>query len=140
MNDKLNIYFQIGQRMREEREAKSLTQADFAKIGGRNRISQASYESGKKTPNLEYLIELSRAGIDIGYILTGIRQDGSLGHDHEVLLSYFDQMSSPYRTTLLETAKALARMPQPAKSIEDVSPGETLHSPSLAYKPEPRDV
>ncbi len=122
--------------MREEREAKSLTQADFAKIGGRNRISQATYESGKKTPNLEYLIELSTAGIDIGYILTGIRQDGSLGHDHEVLLAYFDQMHPSQRAAFLQIAEGLARLPQPAKSIDEVMPTTTLHSPRLGYRAE----
>lgn len=111
MNDILNINLLIGQRMREEREAMSLTQADFARIGGRNRISQATYESGKNTPNLEYLISLSRAGVDIGYILTGVRQNGSLGPEKDQLIAYFDQMQPSQRTVILQIAESLARLP-----------------------------
>lgn len=130
----------VGARLRSERVALGLNQDAFGEIGNVTRNSQSQYEKGDSPFNVEYLMRLASAGVDVGYIITGVRHDGSLGADQEALLAAFDRLHSTQRPVLLQVAEGLAALPHPVKPIEDIPLGETLHSPSLAYKPEPRDV
>jgi len=140
MTKKTVILIDVGARLRAERVSLGLNQEAFGEIGNVTRNSQSQYEKGDSPFNIEYLMRLAAAGVDIGYVVTGIRQDGSLGADQEALLAVFDRLHSTQRPILLQVAEGLAALPHPVKSNEDISLGETLHSPSLAYKPEPRDV
>lgn len=48
-------------------------QTDFASLGGVNRSSQAEYEGGKRPFSASYLLGLSAAGVDVNYVMTGVR-------------------------------------------------------------------
>jgi transcriptional regulator with XRE-family HTH domain len=61
----------IGQRLKECRLGRGISQTTLAKIGGVNKGSQISYERGKRKPNSEYLQRLGEAGFDIQYLLMG---------------------------------------------------------------------
>ena len=61
-----------GERIKEERQRLKLTQADFAKLGGVSRQSQANYETEEREPGAAYLINLY-GQIDVPYILSGRR-------------------------------------------------------------------
>ena len=63
----------IGERLRAERERLGLSQASFAALGGQGMRSQGRYESGERFPDAEYLSQISEAGVDLMYILTGER-------------------------------------------------------------------
>ena len=63
-----------GARLREERERLGLSQAELAMNLGQSRDSQGRYESGKRSPDWEYLDSLSGLGADVLYILTGERR------------------------------------------------------------------
>lgn len=62
----------MGLRLREERHRLNLTQALFAKAGGVAPNAQVNYESGKRLPKADYLELISRLGVDISYVVTGI--------------------------------------------------------------------
>ncbi|MDP2829212.1 MAG: helix-turn-helix domain-containing protein [Sulfuricellaceae bacterium] len=62
-----------GKRLKEERERLGMSQADFAKACGVGRTAQFNYESGKRTPDGDYLYEAGELGVDTGYVLFGER-------------------------------------------------------------------
>jgi transcriptional regulator with XRE-family HTH domain len=61
----------VGNRIREERKRLGLSQDAFAKIVGVHRRTQINYESGEREPDTAYLEAISKAGIDVSYVLTG---------------------------------------------------------------------
>lgn len=60
-------------RLREERERRGESQPVFGAIGGIKKQTQIAYEQGKSCPDLMYLQALEGAGVDVQYILTGLR-------------------------------------------------------------------
>lgn len=68
---------QIAERIRAERERLGLTQAAFAEIGGVGRASQLFYENHDRYPDTLYLEKLSQDGVDITYLVSGMRSQSS---------------------------------------------------------------
>lgn len=48
-----------------------MTQPDFGALAGIGKQSQINYESGKRSPDAEYLAAIANSGVDVLYILTG---------------------------------------------------------------------
>jgi phage repressor protein C with HTH and peptisase S24 domain len=67
----------LGDRLREERNKKGLTQADFAALAGVTKRSQSLYEGNERTPKADYLAALHDVGVDTHYVLTGNRVNRS---------------------------------------------------------------
>ncbi|OLO05091.1 XRE family transcriptional regulator [Salinicola socius] len=63
----------IHERLKHERLRISLSQDEFARACGVSKRAQASYESGERSPRAEYLEAASIAGVDVQYVLTGVR-------------------------------------------------------------------
>lgn len=63
----------FGRRLAEERKRLGFNQTDFGKIGGVTKTSQVNYESGERSPNVDYWQAVSQVGADVLYILTGTR-------------------------------------------------------------------
>ncbi len=63
----------VGDRIKEERERIGLNQSVFSDLAGVHRKSQANYENNDRSPDAEYLIKLTSMGIDVLYVLTGMR-------------------------------------------------------------------
>lgn len=63
----------VGGRLRQERERLCLSQSLFAGKVGVSRMTQVNYESGKRSPDALYLSAASESGVDVGYVVTGIR-------------------------------------------------------------------
>ena len=53
----------IGPRLREERERLALTQRRFGEIGGVEPNAQGKYESGERTPRVDYLAAVVACGV-----------------------------------------------------------------------------
>ncbi|VVD68740.1 XRE family transcriptional regulator [Pandoraea commovens] len=60
-------------RLREERIRLGYNQTDFAAVAGTTQRSQTVYETGKRSPDLNYLVAIASVGVDIQYITTGTR-------------------------------------------------------------------
>jgi len=67
------INLNIGRRLREERERISFTQPQIAKMANVSKTTQVNYEQGARKPDSEYLFLISEVGIDVQYVLTGVR-------------------------------------------------------------------
>lgn len=73
----MHISSSISERIKDERKRVGLNQTEFGDIGKVSRRTQIAYESGEQTPNLLYLEHLEKAGVDVGYIVTGRRMTES---------------------------------------------------------------
>lgn len=60
-------------RILEERTKLQLTQEAFALGCGVKRGAQAAYEAGKRVPDAAYLVSAGRLGVDVKYLLTGVK-------------------------------------------------------------------
>ena len=65
-------------RLSEERKRIGLNQKDFSATAGVTKTSQVNYESGERSPNVDYLQAIATTGVDIQYILTGNRTGEAL--------------------------------------------------------------
>lgn len=68
-----------GERLRQERTRLGLRQDDFARLGGVNRNTQGSYEKGERNPDVAYLAAVAQAGVDVCFVITGVRKVDTLG-------------------------------------------------------------
>jgi transcriptional regulator with XRE-family HTH domain len=64
---------EIGLRLKEERKLLGLTQEELANKLAIRRGTQIRYENGSRTPSAEYLANAANIGIDLVYVLTGLR-------------------------------------------------------------------
>lgn len=62
-------------RLREERLRLGLSQAAFAAACGVQKLAQLKYEKGERAPDAAYLMGAAEAGVDVLYVLTGVRQE-----------------------------------------------------------------
>ncbi|SEM31965.1 XRE family transcriptional regulator [Halomonas caseinilytica] len=75
-------------RLREERARLKLSQTELGDIAGITKNTQMLYESDKRSPKADYLSAVASAGVDIRYVIEGIRLDSML-----------DQAGAAYRVT-----------------------------------------
>lgn len=61
----------ISDRLKAERERLGYSQEEWALIAQIHRNTQAKYEKGEGSPNVEYLAAINSIGADIDYIITG---------------------------------------------------------------------
>ena len=87
----------LGLRLREERERLGMTQRVFGDIGGVEPNAQGKYESGERTPRVDYLAALAARGVDALYVLSGVRTPAllsSLTPDETSVLGAFRRLSA----------------------------------------------
>lgn len=98
----------FARRLREARVELRYDQMRFAQLGGVKKNSQINYEAGRTAPAVDYLLRLAEHGVDIGYILTGQRTDGSLSNDQQQLFGTFGQLSAREREAIMAMILILA--------------------------------
>ncbi|WP_079227325.1 helix-turn-helix domain-containing protein [Pseudomonas putida] len=64
----------IGDRLKEERSRLGLSQTDLAAVGGVGKTTQINYEKGSGSPDARYLAAAADRGVDILYVVTGVRR------------------------------------------------------------------
>lgn len=101
----------LGERLREERERFGWNQEELGQLGGVNRNSQGKYEKGERSPDSVYLCAVAAAGVDVLYVLTGVRAPvpaGDYSEEEIQLVDRFRRMSPEGRATLNSVSEALA--------------------------------
>lgn len=63
----------ISDRLKEERELTGFSQTKFGQMGGVTKKTQMLYESGERAPDAVYLRGVAQIGVDVQYVLTGLR-------------------------------------------------------------------
>lgn len=94
-----------GERLREERTRLGLKQEDLAVSGGVNRNTQGSYERGARNPDTAYLAAVAALGIDVLYVILGIRSPEPLAD----LSAEDEQLLRRYRSIPADDQKAVRR-------------------------------
>lgn len=79
----------IGERIRIERERLGLSQMAFAGLGDASKNSQLAWEKETAYPNARVLSAWSKAGADVGFIITGRISPGALSPKAQTMLEYF---------------------------------------------------
>jgi transcriptional regulator with XRE-family HTH domain len=125
----------FGERLREMRILMAANQQDFAALGGVKKNSQVTYETGKTAPTVEYLYRLAGHGVDIGYILTGRREDGSQGDEERLLIDLFAKLDTRERDAIMTMLASLTGKAADAERPVE-RPSRTLHAPRPAFRGE----
>jgi len=78
----------------EERKRLYLTQEELGARGGVRQQSQYLYEKGERKPDSGYLAAVAAAGVDVLYVVTGVRSqplppDNELPEDEKALLTAY---------------------------------------------------
>lgn len=68
----------IGARIKEERARLDLNQPEFGAIAGASKRTVIEWEKDNSSPTAVQLSALSEAGVDVNYVITGIRLNKSL--------------------------------------------------------------
>ncbi|AFO45901.1 MULTISPECIES: helix-turn-helix domain-containing protein [Pseudomonas] len=115
---------EIGPRLREERERLGMTQRVFGDIGGVEPNAQGKYESGERTPRLDYLAALATRGVDALYVLSGLRTPAALeglNTDESGLLGAFRKLRSEDQAALLHLLGRLANDATPRQIVRPLT-------------------
>ncbi|MDO8908895.1 MAG: helix-turn-helix transcriptional regulator [Pseudohongiella sp.] len=105
----------IGERLREERKAMNLSQAEFGELGGVKANAQGQYEKGDRFPTADYMAAISAAGVDVLYVITGHRtprHQEALSVRENIVLDNFRALSEEDRAAVQRLTHALAKSPE----------------------------
>lgn len=106
----------LGGRLREERLRLGLSQTEFGKIGGVQKLAQINYEKGERTPDANALAAWAQAGVDVLYVLTGIRAQ-PITKEEIALLDNYRHCPPEGQVAVRATSAALAEQ----KSLKTAS-------------------
>lgn len=97
----------MGARLRGERFRLGLSQEEFAAFGQLKRRTVGYYESGRRSPDADFLVKLHDIGVDVGYVLIG--KSGAYapaGGEHSEPIASAASVAALYRA-LSDADKAL---------------------------------
>ncbi|MEI7408746.1 XRE family transcriptional regulator [Pectobacterium aroidearum] len=103
----------IGERLREERERLGLSQPAMGEIGGVKKLTQLNYEKGERFPDASYLSALAKFGLDVQYVVTGVRASAALPNDELELINHYRSAPLAVKSAVL-AALTVGSVPQGA--------------------------
>jgi transcriptional regulator with XRE-family HTH domain len=123
----------FGSRLAEERKRLGLKQAEFAALVGTDVPKQSLYENDRRELRADYLARLADAQVDVVYVLTGQRTEGSwLSESASALLSAYLSLPADLQQSLLDFVGGL-------RENVEASRLRTLHSRTSDYRGAERD-
>lgn len=113
----------LGERLKEERERLGYNQTDFAALAGASKHSQINWEKGSAAPNATALNAWAAIGLDVLYVVTGVRPYPTQHQSQHAGLMAADPGASyglkPEERALLDNYRAAA--PEGQKALRDTS-------------------
>lgn len=100
-----------GECLREERTRLGLKQEEMAQIGGVTRNTQGSYERDERRPDTGYLKALHAVGLDVLYVVTGVRTPApisELSEDEGVIIRRYRSIPSDDQKSVRRFLQAIA--------------------------------
>lgn len=79
----------IGERLKEERERLGMTIPVFAEVAGAKKNTVIDWQKDVSSPPAAKLAALAVAGVDVQYVITGVRSSVAMSPDEEELLGRF---------------------------------------------------
>ncbi len=80
---------ELSARLAEERKRLRQNQTDFGRLGGVSKGSQILYEKGEGVPTGDYFAAIAIGGVDVQYVLTGIRSSVALTPEERLLVDRY---------------------------------------------------
>jgi len=108
----------VGQRLIKERKRLGISKVDMASVGGISRVSQASYEADKTSPNGEYLIRVSKVGVDVNYVLFGNSQSENINNYSDDFLEVMELKLAECQKNLHQFESSIQMMQQALAEIK----------------------
>jgi transcriptional regulator with XRE-family HTH domain len=109
----------FGTRLREERKRLGFKQAEFAALVGTDVPKQSLYENGRRQLRAAYLSRLEPAGVDILYVITGRRSEGSLDEDAAAFLTSYlalpEEMREPVERLMADVIRYVEEGARPGE-------------------------
>lgn len=91
----------LGARLVEERKRLRMNQTDFGRLGAVSKGSQILYEKGDGSPTADYLSAIALSGVDVQYVLTGVRSSVALTPEERLLVDRFRESEKELRDAAL---------------------------------------
>jgi len=136
----------IGPRLREERTRLKLSQSALGTVGGVETNAQGNYESGARSPKTDYLLRIAEAGVDIQYVLTGVRHrnaelaSGSSPSTQPVVDEHLDKVTHQLHRNLHGLIDALYQMTVLIESRANDTQDETLKTELEVIRAEAQEL
>lgn len=127
----------IGSRIRDERLRLGLGLAEFSEKAGVHKNSQSAYEAGRTNCNAVYLAILGDLGVDLSYVFTGHRSDGTLGFQEQMLLDMFGALSLREREAIMSAVMVLSGNVVDLGDLRRGAVSSTVQERPLIGKPVP---
>lgn len=106
---------EIHTRLLEERQRLALNQSEMAEQGGVSKNTQINYEAGRSAPDARYLAALAERGLDVLYVVSGVRgMHTNTSPEQSRLLDAYAATAGQGRRAALLVMEALAAY-EPAK-------------------------
>lgn len=103
----------LGARLRQERQRLGFTQEDFAVTGGVKRGAQVAYEQDKRSPDGAYLQAMATLGVDVQFVVTGVRSSQALSVEEEQVLMGFRNLDLMGKARVLGVIEGAAPKESP---------------------------
>ncbi len=97
----------ISSRLLEERVRLGLTQTDMAKLGGYGIAAYHNYETARKLPELKYLFKASEKGLDLYYVIHGVRRVTGSAAEVASLQEKLERLPAKQKAALLAMVDSL---------------------------------
>jgi transcriptional regulator with XRE-family HTH domain len=118
----------FGARLAEERKRLGLKQAEFASLVGTDVPKQSLYENDRRELRADYLARLADAKVDVVYVLTGQRMEGTwLSAGASELLNAYLCLPADLQALLLSLSAGLRD-----HIVQGTS--RTVHAPPQGYR------
>ena len=118
----------FGARLAEERKRLGLKQAEFAALVGTDVPKQSLYENNRRELRADYLARLADAKVDVVYVLTGQRSEGTW------LTTGASDLLSAYLCLPPDMQQALTDLVVKLRDQFADGSARTLHSSRLGYR------
>lgn len=134
---------QFGEKIKQLRQAKNLTQSDLANQLNVERSTISSYETKNHQPSHDKLVALAEnLGVSVDFLLNDtysinldLASDLSLEQDEMELLSEYRALSNTAKQQLKDHAKALNLMDLYSKGLLKILPSKKSKKSSTSSKP-----
>lgn len=100
----------ISERLKSERIRLGLKQTDVLKAIDVAIATLSNYETGKRSPDLDFLLKLGDIGYDLVYVVTGQRlnhESLTLSQDEQEWLDIYRKLGSDDKVRLIKMSKSL---------------------------------
>lgn len=101
----------------------NLTKKEFGELGGVTDVSQGRYEEEdpkkRRMPDIGYLFNLQKHGIDIGYLLTGKTVETDINAEESLLLETYRRSNKQSKKLILDLCSTLSGLPNQSGEDDD---------------------